>query len=66
MAAGYNNYLLCLTNVNDNLVIFALIPYSKNVLNKRLENFQDRISEHAPCDIPVMLLTDNINDVQRK
>ena len=45
------------------LVIFALIPYtcSKNFLNKRLDNFQDIISEHAPCDFPVMLLMDNIN-----
>ena len=42
-------------------VIFALIPYSKNFLNKRLQNFQDIISEHAPSDVPVMLLMDNIN-----
>ena len=42
-------------------IIFVLIPYSKNFLNKRLGNFRDIISEHAPTDVPVMLLMDNVN-----
>ena len=37
------------------------MSYRKNFLKRRLENYRKIVEKHAPSDVPVILLMDNIN-----